>query len=133
MSQHDRALRAARIVLAGAVVASTERSPVRLRTSEDVVPVWRVTAPVGHVTFFAERRLLGQIVRSVQFGDILGDGYAFGIHPRPFANAVAGVHGPGALRREISVPGFCACASSTRKLLAMTIGASESAKVGTLA
>ena len=97
MSQHDRALRAARIVLAGAVVASTERSPVRLRTSEDVVPVWRVTAPVGHVTFFAERRLLGQIVGSVQFGDVLGDGCA-----------LAFTHGPLPMRsRAFTAPAPC--------------------------
>src|SRR4029078_11391357 len=126
MAQHNCALRAARIILAGAVVASAERCSVGLRPGEDVVPVRRVATPVGHITFFAEGRLLGQIVGSVQFGDVFGDGHAFGIHPRSFAYAVAGGHSSGALRRPIGVPGLSARSGSSRKLLAMTVSAVES-------
>ncbi len=61
--------------------------------------VGRIAAAVDDLALFRQRGLLGQVVRAVQFGDVLGDGYAFGVHPRPFANAVASVHRSGALRR----------------------------------
>src|SRR5262245_61987490 len=60
--QHYRALCAARVVPAGTVVASGEGGAVGLRTREDVVAIRRVAASVGYITFFAECRLLGQIV-----------------------------------------------------------------------
>src|SRR5690349_14365363 len=129
MSQHNRALGAARIILAGTIVASAEGRTVRLRAGENVMPVRGIAAPIVDVALFGQCRLFGQIVGSVQFGDILCDGCAFGIHPRSFADTVAGVHSPGALCRQISVPGFRTRSDRTRKLLAMTIGASEPAEI----
>src|SRR5262245_2065531 len=124
MPQHHRALRAARIILAGPVVASGKGGAVGLRTREDVVAIRRVAAPVSHVTFFAKRRLLGQIIGSVQVGNVFCDGHSFGIDPRSLADAVARIDGPRTLRRQISMPGLATGADDTRKLLAMTIGAS---------
>src|SRR5262245_35844630 len=69
----------------------------------------------------------------MQLGDILRDGGAFGIHPRSLADAVARIDGSRALCRQIGVPGLPTGADGTRELLAMTVGASESAKIRTLA
>jgi hypothetical protein len=98
-----------------------------LRAGENVVLVWGIAAPIVDVTLLGQCRLLGEIVGPVQFGDVLRDGHAFGIHPRPFANAIAGVYSSGALRRQVGVPGFRARSGSSRKLLTMTISAVESA------
>src|SRR6185312_12009235 len=129
MPHHHRALRAARIILAGPVVASAERRPVGLRTSKDVVAIWRVATSIGRLAFFVEGRLLRQIVGSMQLGDILGNRRTFGIHPRPLANAVPGVHRSRALGRQIGMPGLCPRSGGSRELLAMTIGAGKPAKV----
>src|SRR5262245_44953008 len=69
----------------------------------------------------------------MQLCDILRDGHSFGIHPRSLADAVARVYGSRALRRQIGMPGLATGADGTCELLAMTVGASESANVRTLA
>src|SRR6185312_5654692 len=133
MSQHHRARRATRIVLAGTVVASAERGTVRLRPSEDVVPIRRIATPVVDVALLRERRLLGQIVGSVQFRDVLGDGHAFGICPWSLADTIARVHRARTLGRQVGVPGLRTRANATCELLTVAIGTSEPAKVRTFA
>src|SRR5258708_37707372 len=135
MADPRSALCAARPVLAGAVFARHECRAVRLRSGQHIVAVWRVAAAVGSVALFAERRLLGQIVGAMKFGNILGDHDAFGVLPRPLADAVAGVLGGlavGCLRREIGAPGFGARASRLRQRLAMICGAREATKLWAL-
>src|SRR5471032_2571346 len=62
MSDHRRTLRAARPVLAGAVVGARERRAVRLRSRQHVMAVRRIAAAIDDVALFAERSLLGEVV-----------------------------------------------------------------------
>src|SRR6266404_6070332 len=136
MADDRRALRAARPVLAGTVVAGGECGAVRLRSRDYVVAVRRIEATVDDLALLAQRGLLGEIVRAVQLGDILGDHDAFGILPRPLADSVARIHrrlAVGRLRREISAPGFCAGTRRLRQGLAMIVGAGKTAEAGTIA
>src|SRR4051812_8968708 len=65
MAEHRRALRAARPVLAGAVLAGIEGGAVGLRAGQDIVPVRRVAASVDDLTLLVQRGLLGQLVVAV--------------------------------------------------------------------
>src|SRR5689334_20666743 len=58
MAEHRRALRAARPVATGAVVAGREGGAVRLRAGQDVVPVRRVAASVDDLSLLVKRGLL---------------------------------------------------------------------------
>ena len=62
MAEHRRALRAARPVLAGAVLAGRERGAVGLRSRQDVMAVRRIAAAVDDLALLAQRGLLGEIV-----------------------------------------------------------------------
>ena len=133
VADHHGALRAAGAVLARAIFASRECTAVHGRAGQDVVPVGLVTASIDHLAFFGKRGLLGEVVGAVQFVDRLGDDHALGVHPRTLANAVARVHRPGALRRQIGVPGLAAGAHRLGKLLAMLVGTGQAAEIGALA
>src|SRR4051794_6027214 len=100
MSDHRRTLRAARPVLAGAILGGSERSAVRLRSRQHVMPVRLITRAADSITFLAQGGLLGQVVGAVQLRDVLCDHDAFGIFPRPPADAVARIH------RSLTVDGL---------------------------
>src|SRR5579871_6632421 len=69
---HRGALRRARPVLAGAVVATRKSRTVALRPRQRVVAVGRVAAAIDDLALFAQCRLLGEIVRrAMQVCDIL--------------------------------------------------------------
>ena len=55
MTEHRGPLRAARPVLAGAVVSGRERRTVGLRSRQHVMAVRRIAAAIDDVAFFAER------------------------------------------------------------------------------
>src|SRR5438445_11873720 len=94
VAEHRSTLRAARPILAGAVVAGRERGTVWLRSRQHVVAVRRIAAAVDAVALFAERGLLGKIVvGAMQSGNILGDHHALGILPRSLADALARIRG----------------------------------------
>src|SRR3954453_4203906 len=117
VSDHRRALRAARPVLASAILAGRERGAVRLRSGQHVMAVRRVAATIDDIALLAQRGLLAQVVGTVQFSDVLGDYGGFGIAPRSLAEAVAGVHPGltiGSLRRKIRAPCFCTGARRLR-------------------
>src|SRR5216684_3941874 len=99
MADDRSALFAARPVLAGLVVAGGKCGTIGLGPGQRVMPVRLVAAAVDDFALFAECGLLGQIVRAMQLGDILGDDRALGILPRPLADAVAGVDRGLAARR----------------------------------
>src|ERR1700737_1659272 len=139
MTDHRRALRAARPVLAGAVVSGRERRAVGLRSRQHVMAVRRIAAAVYDVALLAQRGLFGQVVGAVQLGDIPGDHDAFGILPGSLADAVARVHGwltVDSLGREIGAPGFYPGSVGARGLrqgLTVIGGAGETAEVAAIA
>jgi diguanylate cyclase (GGDEF)-like protein len=136
MTDECRALRAARPVLAGAIVARRKGRTVGLRSRQHVVPVRRIATAVDDIAFLGKRGLFGQIVGAVQLGDILGDHDALRILPRSLADAVARIHGGcsiGGLGRKISAPGFGARAGRLRQGLAVIVGAGEAAEIAAIA
>src|SRR5450631_4266390 len=131
MTEHDRALRAARVVLAGHVLVVGKGFAVRRRAGEDVMPVWRIAAPVDDLAFFRKIVCLAElVVGAVQIVDARRNHHTFGIRPRTLADAVACVYGTGALRREISVPSLGSRARGSGKRLAMLVGAGQTAEIG---
>src|SRR6185312_1731715 len=133
MTEHRRALRAARPVLAGAVLIASEGRAVGLRAREDIVAVRCVAATVDDLALLRQRRLLGEVVLAVQVGDVLGDDDALGVGPGALADAVLRVHRAGPLRGQISVPGLAGSAGSLRQRRTMRVGTGEPAEVGALA
>src|SRR5439155_10348245 len=136
MSDHGGALRRARPVLAGAVLAGGKRGPVRLRSRQHVVPVGRVAATVDDLSLLAQGALLGQAVGAVQLGDVLGDHDALGVLPWSLADAIARIHRGrtvGRLRREIGVPGLATGSGRLRQRLAVIVGAGETAEIAAIA
>src|SRR5260370_26575869 len=136
MTHYRRTLRAARPVLAGAVVAGRERGAVWLRSRQHVMAVRRVATAVVDIALLAQRGLFCQAVGAVQLGDILGDHDAFRIPPRPFADAVARIRGRrsvGCLRREKGAPGLRAGAHGLRQRLAVIVGPGQTAEVAAVA
>src|ERR1700760_115579 len=137
MAEHRRPLRAARPVLAGAILARRKRRAVRLRSRQHVMAVRRVAAAVDDVALFAERGLLAQIVGgAVQISDILRDHDALRVLPWSLADAVARVDrglAVGFLGREVGMPALHAGsieARGLRQFLAMVVGASDAAEIG---
>src|ERR1043166_2609797 len=95
-----------------------------------------IAAAVDDLALFAERGLFCQTVGAVQFGDVLCHHLAFGVLPRPLADAVAGILrrlAVGGLRRQIGAPGFAAGAGSLRELLAIIVGARQPAEIAAIA
>src|SRR5262245_27338499 len=137
MADHGRALRAARPVLAGAVVAAGKGGAVGLRSRQHVVTVRRIAGAVDHLALLGKRGLLAEIVAgAVQVGDVLGDDDAFGVLPRALADAVLCIDSRlavGCLCREIGVPGLCACAGGLRQRLAVPVGSRNAAEIAALA
>src|ERR1041384_842061 len=136
MAEHSSALRAARPVLAGLVLARRKGAAVRHRAGQRVVLVGRIAAAIDDVALLGQRGLLCQIVLAMQFVDILGDNDALGILPRTLADAVARIDcgfAVGGLGAEIGMPGSAARAGRLRQLLTVLIGAVEPAEIGTLA
>src|SRR4051794_28251798 len=136
MSDHRRTLRAARPVLAGAILAGRESGAVRLRSRQHVMPIRLIAGAVDDITLLAQRGLFRQVISAVQFGDVFRYHHAFRILPRALADAVASIHRRltiRRLRRKISAPAFSSCAGSLRQRLAMIVGASEATEVGAIA
>src|SRR5271166_2449710 len=72
VSDNRRALRAARPIEAGFIVAGREGAAVGLSAGQRVVPVGSVAAAVDHVALLGQRGLLAQIVVAVHLVDVLG-------------------------------------------------------------
>src|SRR5262245_60606247 len=104
MPHHDGALRTARIILAGAIVASGKCRAIRLGAGEDIVPVRSIAATVSDLALFVQNCLLGHVVRTMQLSDVFRYRDAFCVSPRSLADAVAGIHTVVALRRQIGAP-----------------------------
>src|SRR5690606_6846578 len=128
-----RALAALRPVTAGHVlVAGHERRAVGLRAGENVVLVGTIAACLDRISLLVESRLLVDVRIIVQILDILGDGHALRVPPRPLADAVARVHRLRAADRalaQVSAPCLRARAGVTREFLAIGVGARESAEI----
>src|SRR5258708_32466376 len=73
MSEHRRALRAARPILAGAVLAGRESGAVGLRSRQYVMAVRVIADAVVDFALLGQPGLLGEIVVAMQLGDILRD------------------------------------------------------------
>src|ERR1044072_1510991 len=117
-------------VAAGAVVRAGERRAVRLRAGEDVMTVRRVAAAVDDLALLAQRGLLGEIVGgAMQVGDVLRDHGSLGVLPRAAPDAVLGVDGVRALRRQICAPGLAGRAGRGCERRAMPVGAIEPAEI----
>src|SRR5215831_12498680 len=114
MPDHRRALRAARPVVTGLVVAGRKGTAVRLRAGQRVVLVGRVATAVDDIALLGQGGLFGQIVLTMQLIDVLGDDDALAILPRPPADAVPRIDRRLPVRRlgaEISPPGMAAGSS----------------------
>jgi hypothetical protein len=66
MAKHGGALRTARPILAGHVLVGLKGGAVRLRASENVVPVRLVATAIIHLTLLGERGLLSEIIGAMQ-------------------------------------------------------------------
>src|SRR4029078_8744730 len=129
-----RALRAARVVLAGHVLVRRERVPLGSRAGHDVVLVWPVLTRGNYFAFFGEIVLLAElVVRAMQVIDAGRDHDAFDVLPGALADAVARVDCAGPLRGEVAMPRLAASACGLRQSLAMPIGAREPTKISALA
>src|SRR5262249_61617642 len=94
MSEHRGAGGAAGPVVARRIFASRERAAVRLGAGENVVHVRFVAACVDHLTFFAERGFLADlVVIAVEIVDVFCNDYTLGVFPRTFANTITRVNG----------------------------------------
>src|SRR5690348_17575580 len=133
MTEHHGALSAARVVFASVILIIGEGGSVRFRAGQNIVLVRSIAAAVVDRTFFRQRGLLGNVVRAMKLGDVLRNCHSLGIHPWSLADAVAGIYSAGSLRREVGMPGLGASASRCREILAMTIGAGDTAKIRALA
>lgn len=141
----DRALfGAARVVLAGMVGGIGEGAAVRLRTGQDVVLVGRIAGALDGFLLLRNCRRPAQVVAeagavegvAVQVGDILGDGGAAGVVPRPVADPVAGVDrrlAVGRRRAQIGAPDLLRRTGGLGQRGAVRIGAGQAAEVGALA
>src|ERR1700676_1586641 len=123
MAEHRSALGAACPILAGAIVGTSERGTVRLRTSKHVMSVGHIAHAVYAVALLSQRRLLVEIVRAVKLGDILGNDDAFGVLPWSLANSIARIHRARPLRAQIGSPGRSTRAHCLSQRLAMPVGA----------
>src|SRR5437867_9251985 len=132
MADHRRPLAALRPVAAGAVLAGPERGAVGLGARQDVVHVRRVAAAVHRVALLRQRRLLGDVVRAVELGQVLGDDGALRVLPGAAADAIARVDGAGALAAQVCVPGLAAGARRLREHLALLVRAGQTAEIGAL-
>src|SRR3977135_2139544 len=124
-------------VAAGAVFAGRERPSVRRRAGQHVMPIRGFGAAIDHLALLAEGRLLGDlVVGAVKIIDVLRDGVALGILPRPGADAIARIDGlpaPARLRAQIGAPSLPTGANCLCELLAVAVGTLKPAEVGTLA
>src|SRR3974377_829447 len=98
VAKYSAALRTARPIFASHVFVGRKSGAVRPRAGEKVMPVGLVANTIVHLTLFGERGLFGEVVGAMELRDILGDDHALGVRPRTFADAIACVHGIGALR-----------------------------------
>jgi hypothetical protein len=103
VAEHDRALRAARVDLAGHVFVGRNAAANRSGCHGG----WAFRRAYDDLALLRQVVFLAQfVVGAVQIGNARGDDDAFRIRPRPFANAVARVHRARSLRRQISMPGL---------------------------
>src|SRR4029078_4930651 len=137
MADHGRALRAARPVLAGAILASREGAAFLGRAAQHIVTVRRA-AHAGNGEAALGDRVLGAelVVVAVQVVDAGRDHRALEVLPRTVADAIARVDrrlAGGGLGAAIVVPGLAAGAVALRQRLAVPVGAFDAAQVGALA
>src|SRR4051794_16369331 len=92
MTEHSRALGAARPVLAGAIFGGRERAAFLGRAGQHVVAVWREANARNDEAALGDRVLCVElIVVAVQIVNAGRDNRALEVLPRTIADAVAGV------------------------------------------
>jgi len=133
MAEHRGAGGAAGPVVARRIFASRERAAVRLGAGENVVHVRFVAARVDHLTFFAERGFLADlVVIAVEIVDIFCNEYTLDVFPRTFAYTITRVNGGFAIGRcvaQICTPGVIAGADGVGKRLAVFVGARQTTEI----
>jgi hypothetical protein len=100
------------------------------------VPVRRIAATVDDFALFGNRRLLTQIILTVQLCEILCDNDAFRVGPWALSDAVARANSRLSVRRlraEICVPSVTTCSGGLGELLAMLISSVQPAEITSLA
>src|SRR5262245_9542813 len=128
----------ARPIRAGMVHAVCVGAAVRLGTGKDVVLVGHVADAVGHRALLAQRDLLAEGVAhpslveriSVELGHVLTHTLTALIEPRTVADAIARVDGSRALSAEVGVPHGFAPTRGSCHLLAIGVGAGQTAVIG---
>jgi len=127
--RRSAAIAVARPVIARRVAVARLKRSIRLRASQDVVLVRRVTDAVDDSPFLCQRRVLLEVVRiGVQVRNALGDHHALGVVPGTRADTSARVdRGQTALLRlaQIGVPGVISRVHRGREVLADLIRARE--------
>src|SRR5690349_25073820 len=93
VAEHDGALAALRVIAARHVIRARERGAVGPRTGQDVVLVRRVASTVDDFTFLSERRLLAELVRTVQLVEVVRDDLTLRLAPWSLADPIARVDG----------------------------------------
>src|SRR4029077_13963355 len=130
------ALRAARPIPAGAILALREGTTFGCRARQDIVAIGSEAYARNSLAALAQRRVHAEfVVVAVQVVKVLGDNLALEILPRTVANTIARVHrglAVGDLRAQVGMPGFGSRAMPLSQLLTVAVGAVEATEVATL-
>jgi len=137
MSDHGGTFTTFGPVAAGGVLVAGGNFAVRCGAGQDVMHVVRrFSAAVDLGAFLGQRGHAVDTVQRVQFIDVARDQASLETVPRPLADTIAGIDGRRITARgcaQISAPLFFASIRHRGELLAMLVGAGESAEIGTLA
>src|SRR5262249_26835319 len=137
MTNHGRALGAARPVVAGTILLWRGGAGFGGRAGQYVMTGGGKTYARDKLAPLAQRgvhAVLGFV--ALRIVDILSDNLALEILPWPAADAVARIDGRlalGRLRAQIGMPGFAARAMALCQLQTVSVGAVQAAEVGSLA
>src|SRR5262249_59927901 len=129
VTNHCRALGAARPIPAGTILTWRKGAAFGSRTSQHVVTVWCKAHAGDDLAPLAQRRVHAElVVIAVQIVNALGNYLALEVLPRATANAIARIDGSlalGNLSAQIRVPGLSPCAVSLGQLLTVAVGSLE--------
>src|SRR5689334_353951 len=113
MADHCGTYSTARPIAAGPVLIRWKRPTIGLRTSQDVVIIWRITPSGNHGATLGQRSLHVQfIVVAMEIVEAFRDDFALEILPRAAPDPIPSVDGGCtvySLDAEISPPGLAPC------------------------
>ena len=134
MTEPGFSVTAARPVVAGHVLASREGRAVRLRASQDIVPVRNVSAAGDPSASLVDHRHDSKpMSHAVKLLDVITDKNALSVMPWACADAVASIHRVRTLRAEVGAPGAVAGTHFGGQALTERVGSSQTTQIGSIA